>query len=164
MKTYRFILSAGIAAILSVFVGCSDENSDEQAYSGNLIVYDYINSGGINKSIMPESPLANQIQGQQPETIRLTTVENNRLRIEHKNIQFNCAAKIEIEAFIENAMIRITEKDTDSSPTYLFCPYNLSYEISLPHDREYTLQINDKTPIRFTYNLGTDTTVIIKSK
>jgi plasmid maintenance system killer protein len=164
MKTYGFTLSTGIAAVLlSVSAGCSDENSSEQAYSGNLIVYDYINSGGMNKSIMPESSLANQIQEQQPETVRLATVENNRLRIEHKNISFHCAAKLEIEASIENTMIRITEKDAASSPTDRICPYNLSYEISLPHNGEYSLRINDNFPIRFTYDIDTDTTVIIKS-
>lgn len=161
MKTYRFILLAGIAAILSVLIGCSDEN-DENTYSGNLIVYNYINSGCTNKSIMPESSLVNQLQEQQYETIRLTTVENNKLQIEHKYVQFNCAAKLEIEASIDNSMIYITERDTAYSSANCMCPYNLSYEVSLPGHGEYILILNEEIVLKFTYNYNTDTTFIFK--
>jgi hypothetical protein len=161
MKTYRLILPAVTAAILSALAGCSDENDDGRTRPGNLTVYSYINSGCANKSIMPESPLVDRLQEPRHEIIRLTAVENNRLQIEHKNIMFNCAAKLEIEASIENSVICITGRDTSGSTVNCLCPYSLSYEIPLSGYGEYTLKINESEPVRFTYSDRTDTAIIL---
>ena len=145
--------------ILSFFAACDSDYDDGEIYSGNLIVYNYINPGCANKALSVY--IENEIQEQKKETLKLRAIDGGtRLEITHNNVSYNCMGKIAIEASINDMDIFINEKDTDLSAN-CFCTYNLSYEIPLSTFGKYTIKINESKTYSFDYNHNTNITVTV---
>jgi hypothetical protein len=153
MKTRRlFLLSFASAYIfLFVFVGCDKEDS---YYSGNLIVYNYINPGCTNKTSSGYS------ENKEQETIHLKYInDGSRLEVVHLNARHGSSGKISVEASLDNMNITINEKDNTTSTEDRNYTYDLSYELPLKEFGSYTITINNSKTHKFDFNCNTNTVI-----
>ena len=161
MKSFRLFIFSGIFMALSFFTGCDSDYTEGEIYSGNLIVYNYINTGCANKTL--SANIENEKQEQEVETIILKAIDNGtRLEVKHNNATYYRTGEIIIEASIDETDIFINEKEADIN-TDNVCKYNLSYEIPVSAFGKYTIKINDGKPYIFDYNLNTDITINVGS-
>ena len=157
MKSFSLFIFSGIFIALSFFAGCDSDYTEEEIYSGNLIVYNYINSGCANKIL--SANIENESQNHEVETIMLKAIDNGtRLEIKHNNARYFRSGEIIIEASIHETDIFIKEKETNISSDEI-CRYNLTYEIPLTACGQYTIKINDGKSYKFDYSLNTEVTI-----
>ena len=165
MKKIYIIFCAGIMAVMSVLIGCSDDDTVTDDTLTTLKVYNIYNSGCLTNLKSGETDV---ITPNQHEKLRLKVLEGNHLQINHDSVFYNCGAEMEIHSTlfgssVDGNHISVTEKnakaDILSSCT---CPYNLQYEIPLDYG-DYTIQLNDGKVYSFTFSATTDTTIVIGS-
>ena len=157
MKSFRLFLFLGIFMALSLFAGCDSDYTEEEIYSGNLIVYNYINPGCANKIL--SANIENESQNHEVETIMLKAIDNGtRLEIKHNNARHYRTGEIIIEASIHETNIFIKEKGANISSDEI-CNYSLTYEIPLTAYGQYTIKINDGKSYKFDYSLNTEVTI-----
>ena len=159
MKSLRLFLFSGIYIALSFFTGCDSDYTEGEIYSGNLIVYNYTNTGCANKTI--SANIENEKQEQEVETIMLKAIDNGtRLEIKHNNATYYRTGEIIIEASIDETDIFIDEKEANISSDEI-CKYSLTYEIPLTAYGQYTIKINDGKSYAFDYRLNTEVIINI---
>ncbi len=101
------------------------------------------------------------------ESIKIKTLNDNTIQINHKNAVFNCCpGKLSAEGIIKNDTIIINERETEHSCNCI-CPYDLDYTIGKLEYGIYTikLQIMDADYFQFKLNFhsNTDTTILINN-
>ena len=159
MKSFRLFLYSGAFIILSFLAGCDSDYAGEEIYCGNLIVYNYINTGCSNKILSAD--IEDKTQEQKTETLSFKTIDNGtRLEIKHNNASYYRTGEILIEASIDDMDIFINEKEASISGNDV-CKYSLTYEIPLSVFGKYTIKINDGKSYTLDYNLYTDVTIDI---
>lgn len=159
MNAFKNIFPVGLAILFATLTGC-DSNPDhkKEKYVGTLsVVKDWsYNESCRNKLSCEDCPP----QGQKYERVRIFTHGNNIIKIDHYNIVENCAAEFKIEAYMENGIVYISEKDTAAENANCVCPYELSYNIEVPENEHFNISLNGHELI--TYRYPSDTLIMLK--
>ena len=101
------------------------------------------------------------------ECIKIKTLNDNTIQINHVNAVFNCCpGELSAEGTIKNDTITINESETEHSCNCI-CPYDLDYTIGKLEYGVYTIKLQTMNADYFQFNLNfnsnTDTTILINN-